>query len=83
MCAVVLLCNSLKDKQQKTVLVAPHPDVVVPVASFVGPLTLFFWTEVVFTSTFPSVSTFMLETFAELLFRARIGGKRGSVCDFA
>ena len=38
----------------------------------VGPLHLAFWIEVVFTSTFPSLSAFILETFTELVFQAGV-----------
>lgn len=72
-CADVFPISSW-EKQQKVTLMCPlsFHFLVVPVASFVGPLHLAFWIEVVFTSTFPSLSAFILETFTELVFQAGV-----------
>ena len=74
LCADVRLSNFLMEKTTEgdSHASSSFHFLFVPVASFVGPLHLAFWTEVVFTSMFPSLSVFILETFTELVFHAGV-----------
>lgn len=61
-------------KQQKVTLMRPLPFTswLCPLPPLWAPLHLAFWTEVVFTSMFPSLSAFILKTFTELVFHAGV-----------